>query len=172
MTKFLYALLALCCVMTVPQVIADTTVTVSGTVVLPPCEIVNGKTNDSTPISVDFGDVSIGKIDGVAYSQPVPWKISCQSAVNTNETVFELSLRAEPTDFDSGAFKTSVDGLGIRLMFGPLLMAPGSGGEGTSTPAWLGVNALAIKAVPVKKAGAELEAGTFTATASLILYYQ
>lgn len=172
MTKFLISFLALCCSAIAQQVTAaDTTVTVSGTVVIPPCEIYNADTNDNTPISVDFGDVGIGKIDGVSYSKPVPWKISCQGSVDVESTIFYLNLRATATDFDPLAFKTDVDGLGIRLRFGPLVMIPGNGST-DSSPAWVGDHSLPLTVVPVKKAGVELAPGTFTAIASLILTYQ
>jgi len=171
MTKFLISFLAMCCVAASSQVTADTTVTVSGTVVIPPCQIFNADTNDYTPITVDFGDVGIGKIDGVAYAKPVPWKISCLGSVDVESTIFYLNLRATATDFDPSAFKTDVDGLGIRLRFGPQAMIPGNGSTDNS-PAWVGDHSLPLTVVPVKKAGVELAPGTFTAIASLILSYQ
>ncbi len=162
MNNFQLSLLAIFCVLLAPTVMADTKVTVSGTVIVPPCAIVN--TNGSfDPVSIDFGDIAIRKIDGTEYTKTVPWKLHCDEYdPDGMEKMYKLQVNAPATDFDQAAITTTTDDLGIRFTFGSSALPIGKPSDEFYQTALLRV-------VPVIKAGAKPTAGTFTASASLLL---
>ena len=134
--------------------------TVSVTVLSrPPCEF-NGGSN----VLVDFGnEVLITRVDGVNYTQPIPYNLTCLPAPPTN--ALKLQFRGAAAGFDS-ALTTSNPNLGIRLMNGSAPLAPG---------AWLNFtwpNTPAINAVLVKRPGTTLTPGEFTGAATLLVDYQ
>lgn len=137
-------------------------ITFHGTLISPPnCTISNGKT-----IEVAFGNVLINKIDGTHYMQDVPYEITCDSTVRDDSMTMTLTLSGSATDFNQAAVGTSVQGLGIEIRQDDKPFTLGS----TIT-----VNESAIpvlKAVPVKKSGADLTEGDFDASAILQVDYQ
>lgn len=137
-------------------------VNVTGAVVIPPCQIVNIN-GSMDPVNIDFGDIAIRKIDGTEYTQTVPWKLHCDEYdLDGMEKMYKLQVNAPATDFDQAAITTTTDDLGIRFMFGSSALPIGKPSDEFYQTALLRV-------VPVIKAGAEPTAGTFTASASLLL---
>lgn len=125
----------------------------------PPCTINSGST-----IEIDFKDVGINKVDGDNYREQVNYSITCMGGTLPWEMM--LTVKGVSTSFEDSAVQSSVADLGIKLLQNgvpftlntPLKITP-------ATPPFL-------EAVPVKKAGAALGPGGFTATATLLAEYQ
>ncbi|MEE4411995.1 MULTISPECIES: fimbrial protein [unclassified Serratia (in: enterobacteria)] len=134
-------------------------VTVSGTVIDPPCVI-----NGNTPINIDFGnDILIGRIDGNAYEQPILYTLDCSAA--TAQTL-KLQLKGNGATFDPTVLRTSKDALGIELKSNGSKLAVNSW-ENFTDPA-----RPTLSAVLVKNGGGTLTGGAFTATSTLLVDYQ
>ncbi|HGM7047718.1 MULTISPECIES: fimbrial protein [Serratia] len=134
-------------------------VTVSGTVIDPPCVI-----NGNAPINVNFGnDILIGRIDGNAYEQPIPYTLDCSAA--TAKTL-KLQLKGAGATFDSTVLGTSKADLGIELRSNRSKL-PVNSWENFTDPA-----RPALSAVLVKNSGGTLTGGAFTATSTLLVDYQ
>ena len=139
---------------------ATANVAFNGTLIEPPpCTI-----NDGSTIEVDFKEVGISKVDGEHYRQPVNYIITCTAGTLPWEMI--LTVRGTATTFESSAVQSSVVDLGIKLLQNglplelntPLVITP------SSPPV--------LEAVPVKRQGATLAPGGFTASATLLANYQ
>ncbi|BEM84350.1 fimbrial protein SteE [Serratia marcescens] len=133
----------------------------SGTLIMPPpCTI-----NQGQLVDVDFGErVGVKKIDGKNYLQTVDYHIDCQPGISG--LVLGLTVTGTATGFDTAALQTNEPDLGIRLL---------QNGEAFPVNKRLVINAGSpptLQAVPVKKPGVELSAGTFEVTATLLADYQ
>ncbi|CAI1130965.1 putative minor fimbrial subunit StfF [Serratia entomophila] len=71
-----------------------------------PCEFNGGQS-----INVDFGTVGINRIDGERYRKSFAVDITCPSGF---DVPFKISYVGKPSDFDSSALATNIDGLGIK----------------------------------------------------------
>lgn len=124
-----------------------------------PCEINNGR-----PIEVDFGDVMTTRVNGSNYREPIEYTLVCAPEA---ENAMKLQIQGSGAEFDAELLRTSNPNLGIKLQ-----------GVGGSFPlnSWMDFNYQDGKpglwAVPVQKAGTTLEAGEFTATATMKIEYQ
>jgi type 1 fimbria pilin len=130
---------------------------ITGTVVLPPpCTVNNDK-----PIDIEFGDVRTDLIDGETYgSQPVPVSISCQSNPSSQ---LQLKMEGVASPLKDSVLATSVNGLGIRMLCNGndfALNSPVNVNKGDS---------FVITAVPYTRDSKALEAGEFTAVATLVV---
>lgn len=131
---------------------------IQGTVVRgPACEL-----NGNRAIDVDFGDaLRTTSIDGNNYVTPVPFTLYCVG----NPSSLRLQFQGGGSAFDAGVLATNVADLGIKLLK-PDNSALNLGDWFTfsysATPP-------AIKAVPVKRAGAILPGGAFSSTATLLV---
>ncbi|EPX2177049.1 TPA: fimbrial protein [Serratia marcescens] len=139
---------------------AATTVTVKVTVLAAlPCII-----NDNKPIDVDFGDeVMTTRIDGVNYSTPIKYTITC---VNPQKNGMKLQVSGTSASFDSRLLKTDVDGLGIAFRSNESPLALNN---------WQSFNfplLPRLAAVPVKQGSKVLPTGEFTSSATLRVDYQ
>ncbi|SOB49567.1 fimbrial protein [Pseudomonas lundensis] len=132
----------------------------TGTLVEPPvCTINNGNT-----LTIDFKDVGVNKVDGINYRQPVNYTITCAGSTLPWEMI--LTVKGTATSFESSAVQTSVTDLGVQLLQNgqpftlntPMVINP------ASPPA--------LEAVPVKRPGTTLNAGGFSAAATLLAEYQ
>lgn len=127
----------------------------------PPCTINNGQ-----PVEIDFGDVGVNKIDGRSYRQKFELRYHCEGT-GTDKVLRYLGTA---TAFDKGAVQSNVADFGIRLThleFG--VETPTAVGDVIPVPAERGVSQFI--ATPVKKPGATLAEGAFTAAATLQLEY-
>lgn len=128
----------------------------------PPCEI-----NGGQPVEIDFGEVGINKIDGENYSQTFKIIYDCQGA----STAKILRYQGNVTAFDAAAVQSNIENFGIRLAH----RTP----DGGVSPLTVGstlllaadVGSSTFVVTPVKKSGAELLEGAFTAGATLQLNY-
>lgn len=142
------------------RVFSATNVTLKVTVLAPLSCLING----NKPIEINFGNsVQVEKIDGSAYLKDVTYDMSCTT---NNKNSLKMKISGQAANFDSGALKTDQDDLGIALY-------------NSSTK--VGVNEWfsftwpdkpQLKAVPVKKAGATLKTGAFSASATMMVAYQ
>ncbi|MBC3379046.1 fimbrial protein [Serratia fonticola] len=122
-----------------------------------PCSI-----NNDQLIEVDFGDgVIIRNVDGVRYSEPVPYQIVC-SAPGT----VRLSVNGTPTHYDGAAIQTDAAGLGIHLTQAgqPFTLNTPIAVDPSNPPV--------LMAVPVSDPALPPSPGAFTAGATLLAEYQ
>ncbi len=125
----------------------------------PPCTIDSGSS-----IDIDFDKVRIQRIDGVNYRKSVPYAIHC--AAGTLPWELKLSVKGTATTFESSALQSSEADMGIRLLQNGLAFQ-------LNTPLVINLSAPPVlEAVPVKRPGASLQPGAFTATATLLAEYQ
>ncbi|CAI0719944.1 Minor fimbrial protein prsF precursor [Serratia entomophila] len=142
-----------------PTQATTATVNVRVTVLSPPCVINGGRT-----IEVDFGDsLIITRVDGNNYTKAVDYTLTC---TGNSSNAMKLQVMGNPTAFEPSALQTSVADLGIALK---------ANGGALAVNEWLDFtypNAPQLQAVPVKRAGATLAGGEFTAAATLRVDYQ
>lgn len=134
----------------------------SGTLINPPPCVING----GSIIDVPFGEnLGVNKIDGINYTQTVPYSMTCETVSSSLElgiTIVTVSV----TTFDSAAIQTDVQNLGIRILKNGVPFAL------NTRVAYDKNNPPVLKAVPVQAAGATLSEGSFEATATLLVDYQ
>lgn len=136
------------------------TVQVKVTVIAPPPCAING----DRVIDVDFGsDVVTSKVDGVNYLRAVDYSLDCQGG---SSNAMKLQVQGTPTAFDSSALQTNVADFGIALRANGQLLVINDWVKFTYPQKPL------LQAVPVKRAGATLAGGDFSAGATLMVAYQ
>lgn len=125
----------------------------------PPCVI-----NGNQPIDVNFGDnLNISKIDGTHFMQQVEYSVTC-SGNSSNEMT--LSIEGNATDFDAAALQTNMGDLGVELQH-----------DGSKVNIGEAINFTyptlpVLQAVPVKRTGATLAPGEFSAGATMVVDLQ
>lgn len=129
---------------------------VTGTVFLPPpCQI-----NSNASVNVEFGDIRTDLIDGETYgSQVIPASITCDSAPSAQ---LQVRLNGIADSSGSSILRTSVSGLGIRILHDgddfPL-----------NAPVDVAQGSFSLTAVPITANSKLLQAGEFSAIATLVL---
>lgn len=127
----------------------------------PPCTISNNET-----IEVNFGNsIGVNTVDGVAHRQQVDYHLNCDVGASLDGLALQLST-ASPAAFDSAAVQSSLNGLGLRMLwdgepadFGKMIPVD---------PASMPV----LEAVPVKAPDMALTEGAFEAYVTLQAVYQ
>lgn len=134
----------------------------SGTLINPPpCVINSGNT-----IDVPFGEnLGVNKIDGIHYTQAVPYSMTCETVSSSLELGITI-VSASVTTFDAAAIQTDVQNLGVRILKNGIPFAL------NTRVTYDKNNPPVLKAVPVKATGAILSEGRFEATATLLVDYQ
>ncbi|TCZ22839.1 fimbrial protein [Pantoea agglomerans] len=130
-----------------------------GTLRKKPCHVAGGQ-----DINVQFGNIGINRVDGQRYVKPVPYTLTCDE-VNKAWSL-GLSIKGIPAGFESTALKTSVAGLGIRIL---------QNGKPLQINAVIPVNYQnppVLQAVPVREEGTVLSEQDFSLTATLVAVYQ
>lgn len=135
-------------------------VNIRGTIILPPpCTINNNQT-----IRVDFGDeVMTTRIDGINYKQTIVYSLNCDIQKSNN---LKMSIQGGTAGFGTGYLSTNKSDLGIALYYGT---------QRLNINTWFNYtypNQPVLYAVPVKRSGATLTGGEFTASATLLIDYQ
>lgn len=124
--------------------------------------------NDNQTIEVEFGDMIIKNIDGVAYEQPIPYSLECDDADNNTR----LKLRFENNtgaSFTKGGYRllrTSERNLGLMVK---------QEGNPFSFDSWVSFtygNEPELSVVPVANGSGGLNDGEFDATALLTVEYE
>lgn len=139
----------------------DTTnVYVTGTLVeTPDCTINNDK-----PVVVNFGDEMITRlVDGERYRTNIEYSITCK---NLAKNALALAISGSTADFGTGLLRTDKEGLGLRLYHGTKIISP------NYTAIFNYGVTPTFSAVPVAQDNTTLTAGTFTATATMVIAYQ
>lgn len=113
--------------------------------------------NNDKPVDISFGNVGINKVDGIAYSQNIPLTISCDE---TPGITLNLKVNGTVSDFDLSAVQTNNKDLAIEIRNNGQLIK-------LSTPIF-STKDIHLTAVPVKRYGSDLTAGSFTAVATLV----
>ena len=150
-----------CWLLSIGQVVqAEVGLTIRGVIVAPPSCVING----GSTLNVSFGnDLMTTRIDGVNYKRGVPYTVTCTGHSSNGMT---LKLQGTGASFDGTSLSTNNTDLGIRLFM-----------DGNVWP----LNSLqnftyptlpTMEAVPVKKPGSTLKAGTFSASATLVVAQQ
>ncbi|CAB3639963.1 pilus assembly protein [Achromobacter pestifer] len=120
-------------------------------------------TDQGGRINVTFNtNISIEKIDGEQYRQPISYDIECP---NEPPWRIKLTLVATETSFDPAAVQTSIPDLGIRILLNnkPFILNETQRlqmNDRTQRPQ--------LEAVPVRKSGARLPQAEFEAWALLV----
>lgn len=131
-------------------------VTISGTIMKPACKI------NSTGNNINFERVDVSKISQGEYKQAINMDIKCGSG----EVSILLTLTAV-NGFSSDVIKTSVDGLGIKIVRvrSNLVWLPNSSVESSTSAN------NSIEAELVAQPGVELKLGGFSAVATISAVY-
>lgn len=140
---------------------ATATVTVKITVVEPPCDI-----NNNNLIEVNFGnDVMTTRVDGEYKKMPIVYAVQCQGGA---AGAARMRIEGNGATFDSEVLKTNRTDLGIELL-------NVNSGKRLPINRWLNFNYPALpvlEAVPVKRVGAKLSGGVFSAGATMMVEYR
>ncbi|HHQ6566070.1 TPA: fimbrial protein [Serratia fonticola] len=145
--------------LTSPQVVAVTTVTVKVTVIVPPpCKI-----NGEQPIEVDYGEVVTTRVEGQNYSRAVPYILECIGATSNDLT---LQVEGNPAGFGNNVLATDKASLGIALL------SDGKPLRFNSDIKFTYPNKPELQAILTKYPGSTLKAGKFSAGATLKVGYQ
>ncbi|WP_145518207.1 fimbrial protein [Yersinia mollaretii] len=136
--------------------------TFSGTLINPPpCVISGGST-----IDVAFGEnLGVNKINGINYTQNVPYTVICDTPVGGSALGLTI-ITGSVTTFDPAAVQTDTPDLGIRIL------KNGTAFTLNTRVAYDKNNPPVLQAVPVQAPGATLTEGAFEATATLLVDYQ
>lgn len=78
------------------------------TIVQKTCDV-----NGNNPIHVDFGDLIIKNINGVAYEKPITYTLDCDDAALSQS--LRLQFAGTGASFGSGLLRTSEPELGLRF---------------------------------------------------------
>lgn len=133
---------------------------VTGAIVAAPSCVIN---NNNT-IEVNFGSqVATTGVDGVNYRRPVNYTLSCSGQYKND---MRLIIQGNGAGFDAGVLQTNRVGLGVALLNDGQRMP-------INTPLNFSYPTLPVlQAVPVKGTGVTLVAGTFEASATMLVVYQ
>ncbi|EII5453535.1 fimbrial protein [Salmonella enterica] len=138
---------------------STTTLTIQGTILLPPPCVING----DAPISVSFDEVLTTRVDGSNYRKQVKYTLQCTLA---SSNALKMMIQGGSAGFGNGALQTSIPDLGINL----------ETDRGTfPVNSWLNFTfpqQPTLYAVPVKRPGSTLRAAGFSAAATMIVDYQ
>lgn len=140
---------------------ADTAISFSGTVTAPmPCSI-NGK----RAIVIHFGeDLITTRVDGSNYLKSLDYTLECHS---NSPNALRMQLQGNVSDFNTHAFQTTtMPDLAVELRIN---------GRPATLNAWFNFtypDMPLLQAVPVKRPGAKLAGGLFTAAATMLVDYQ
>lgn len=127
----------------------DIPVNITGTIVIPPCQINNGN-----PVDVDFGNIRVSELDTKEHIKVVSFPIYCPY----HQGEAYVKMAGQSMTGKDNVLVTNIDGLGIELYQGEragnqLILGSGSSGYGYEV-----INALSEKNV---------ERTTFTFTAKI-----
>lgn len=138
---------------------ATATVTVKVTVVAPPCEI-----NNNNLIEVNFGnDVMTTRVDGDYKKMPIVYSVQCKGGASN---ALKMLIDGDGAAFDGEVLGTAKTDFGIALL---------NNGSRMPIKTWLDFNypdLPKLEAVPVKRTGASLTGGPFSAGATMKVEYQ
>lgn len=137
---------------------ATATVLVKVTLVARPCEINNNL------IEVDFGnDVMTTRVDGDYKKKPIVYSVQCKDGASN---ALRMLIDGDGASFDGEVLGTAKTDFGIALL---------NNGSRMPINTWLDFNYSdlpKLEAVPVKRTGASLTGGPFSAGATMKVEYR
>ncbi len=133
-----------------------------GTLIAPPPCVING----GTVIEVNFGDDLVtSRIDGINYRKDIEYSLDCRNA-GTNTV--KMQVKGTGASFDGTVLATvERKDLGIGLLTGSATKM--------NINSWINVqfgDTPRLRAVPVKAEGSQLQSGTFSSGATMMIEYQ
>lgn len=125
----------------------------------PDCHI-----NDDQPVTVLFGNVGVNKVDGNNYSRTIDYHITCD--YGSTEQLY-ISVDGTGVDYNNAAVKASADNIAIEIRHDgePFVLGTQIKVDDINNPP-------ALTAVPVRDGDKALVADEFTASATLVAFYQ
>lgn len=142
---------------------AATPINISGTVINPPSCVVN----DNKTIVVDFGnDLLTTKVDGNTYMRTLEYTLSCNSS---SSNAVKMQIQGTVSAFNNSALQVVEHAdLGIALRVN---------GQPLPINSWLNftysqAQRPLLQAVPIKRPGGTLGAGSFGVGATMVVAYQ
>ena len=143
-----------------PLTVAQVNVAIRGVIVAPPTCIING----GKTLNVPFGnDLMTTRVDGVNYRRAVPYTVTCTGQISNGMT---LKLQGSGAAFDASTLRTSNSDLGVKLYINGAVWQ-------LNTLVNFTYPALPrMEAVPVKRPTSTLQAGAFSASATLVVALQ
>lgn len=129
------------------------------TIVQKTCDV-----NNNNPIHVDFGDLIIKHIDGVAYEKNIPYTLDCDDAPLAQG--LKLQFAGTGASFNGNFLRTSEPDLGLRFKANNVPFSLNN---------WVNFtygNPPTLSVVPVASDVNGLNDGEFTATATFNVEYQ
>jgi type 1 fimbria pilin len=142
---------------TLAGLLADVTVKVT-LVKAAGCEL-----NDNQPIVVDFGEVKISQINGVNHTKVVQYTLTCESGA---EKAMKLMIDGNSASFNGDLLATNKTGLAIEIR---------KEGQALPVNSWVNFtypDTPTLSVTLIKQSGATLEAGKFSAGATLMMDFQ
>lgn len=148
-------------VLSAAAALANVDIKVSGTVVAnASCTF-----SSAIPLQVEYSDVYIDDINTRVYSRALNYTLVCKGDAAGKKVT--LQLKGSEANFDTSLLKTSVNGLGIRLLNNDTTQKIND---------WFIIdpnNQPRLKAELVKQSGASFRSGQeFNAAATLVVVYQ
>jgi type 1 fimbria pilin len=138
----------------------ETKASFSGTLIeAPSCVLNEGKS-----IVIDYGDVDITQIDGVNYSMPVDYTLTCESGA---EKAMRFLVKGDFYPYNRTLLKTSNDNLAIGFKNNNELIPINDVWINFTYP-----DNPVLTAVLRKRKGVELTTGRFDASATLMVDFQ
>lgn len=153
---------ALCVFPGMVQAIQQNNILVKVTIIKKACVVKGG--NGSDMIEVNFGDdVMTTRVDGTYKTMPVSYSVTC---TGSSSNAMKMQIEGTGAGFDSQVLMTNQPDFGIALL-----------SNGTRLPlnSWINFSYPTmpiLTVVPVKRAGATLVGGAFSAAATLKVDYQ
>ncbi|WP_370874660.1 fimbrial protein [Pseudomonas sp. FP215] len=146
---------------TTQPVTATSSSTINVTVILTaePCKV-----NNNNMIEVNFGnDVQTKLVDGSYKKMQVPYTVQCPAG---SPGAMSIRIEGMGASFDSDVLTTSISNFGIALLADGARL-PINSSKDFTYPNWP-----RIYAVPVKRSGATLNGGAFTAGGIMKVEYR
>lgn len=138
---------------------STSTITVKVTITAPPCEINNNKL-----IEVNFGnDVLTTRVDGNYKKRPVDYSVQCKGGASNS---VRMMIEGGGAMFENEVLLTNKTDFGIEVL---------NNGNRMPINRWLNFtypNWPTLEAVPVKRPGATLTGGAFSAGATMKVEYR
>ncbi|EAT7400334.1 fimbrial protein [Salmonella enterica] len=152
----------------------DIPVTITVTILEPVCTVTDAAGNSQT--EVDFERVMVNDVNGATAVRDLSMKVSCDSSSPGKTLKMQLTAGSGTLSWaGEQVLGTSVTGLGIRVTdSADQAVEPGSwvAVTGVTTPADAPAGDVLLKAALVSPDKSTLNAGAFTASASVKMAYQ
>ncbi|EHR8245441.1 fimbrial protein [Escherichia coli] len=158
----------------VQSMAVDVPVKITGTILIPPCQV-----NDGKMIEVEFGDVSVTDVSNERNRRKVTVPVKCSYAQGTAY----VKVTGSQLGSNTNVLATNVSNFGIALYQGDgtstkLILGDGAfnGQDSIGYPIQTGLSGkesgiFTFTAVPYRASSGDIEAGAFAASANMSISY-